>query len=92
MKLKLYIIDAFTDQIFRGNLLEMEFPAYDLKSVEVTVAMEEAIGIRPAAAYMGRELLYVLDNEENALPDCLLSVQFAEGVTKIYDAKPLFEK
>ena len=28
----------------------------------------------------------------NALPDWCLSVQFAEGVTKIYDVKPLFGK
>jgi hypothetical protein len=28
----------------------------------------------------------------NALPDCCLSVQFSEGVTKIYDVKPLFAK
>ena len=28
----------------------------------------------------------------NALPDYRLSVQFAEGVTKIYDVKPLFKK
>ena len=28
----------------------------------------------------------------NALPDWRLSVQFAEGVTKIYDVKPLFGK
>ncbi|MBQ7035329.1 MAG: DUF2442 domain-containing protein [Clostridia bacterium] len=28
----------------------------------------------------------------NALPDYKLSVQFAEGVTKIYDMAPLFEK
>lgn len=28
----------------------------------------------------------------NALPDYKLSVQFCEGVTKIYDLKPLFEK
>ena len=27
-----------------------------------------------------------------ALPDFKLSVQFAEGVTKIYDVKPLFDK
>ncbi len=27
-----------------------------------------------------------------ALPDYKLSVQFSEGVTKIYDVKPLFEK
>lgn len=28
----------------------------------------------------------------NPLPDCRLSVQFAEGVTKLYDVKPLFSK
>lgn len=28
----------------------------------------------------------------NALPDFRLSVQFAEGVTKIYDVKPLIQK
>lgn len=28
----------------------------------------------------------------NALPDYRLSVQFVEGVTKIYDVKPLFSK
>ncbi len=28
----------------------------------------------------------------NALPDYRLSVQFAEGITKIYDLKPLFDK
>ena len=28
----------------------------------------------------------------NALPDYQLSVQFAEGVTKIYDVKPLFNQ
>lgn len=28
----------------------------------------------------------------STLPDYCLSVQFAEGVTKIYDVKPLFEK
>ena len=28
----------------------------------------------------------------SALPDYQLSVQFAEGMTKIYDVKPLFKK
>ena len=28
----------------------------------------------------------------NAMPDYKLSVQFCEGVTKIYDVSPLFEK
>ena len=47
-----------------GELLEMEFPAYDLKPVEVTDAMEEALGVRPIAAYIARDLLCVLDDEQ----------------------------
>lgn len=48
----------------KGDLLEMDFPAYELKPVAVTADMEEAIGVKPMAAYMGRDLLVVLDNEE----------------------------
>ena len=47
-----------------GELLEMEFPAYDLKPVEVTDAMEEALGVRPTAAFIARDLLCVLDDEQ----------------------------
>ena len=47
-----------------GDLLEMEFPAYDLEPVEVTDAMTEAIGVRPIEAYMARDLLCVLDDEK----------------------------
>lgn len=28
----------------------------------------------------------------NPMPDYRLSVQFSEGVTKVYDVKPLFDK
>lgn len=55
-----------------GELLEMEFPAYDLKEVAVTDEMEQAIGYRPINAFMGRDLLCILDDEEkviNAKPD-----------------------
>ncbi|MGI6203943.1 MAG: PhzF family phenazine biosynthesis protein [Anaerovoracaceae bacterium] len=49
----------------KGDLYEMDFPAYDLKEVPVTDAMEEACGgVRPVAAYMGRDLLCVLDGED----------------------------
>ena len=48
----------------RGELFEMEFPAYALRSVPVTDAMEEALGIRPVEAYMARDLLCVLDDEQ----------------------------
>lgn len=48
----------------KGDLLEMEFPAYELRSVPVTKAMEEAIGAKPLEAYVGRDLLCVFDDEE----------------------------
>lgn len=48
----------------RGDLYEMDFPAYELKSVPVTEAMIEAMGgAVPKAAYMGRDLLCVFDDE-----------------------------
>lgn len=48
----------------KSDLFEMEFPAYDLKAVEVTDAMTEAFGAKPSEAYLGRDLLCVFDGEE----------------------------
>lgn len=42
----------------------MDFPAYELSPVPVTDEMTEAIGARPKKAYMGRDLLCVMDSEE----------------------------
>ena len=56
----------------KGDLYEMDFPAYELKQVPVTKAMEEAIGVRPLEAWVGRDLLCVLPTEEDvrkAVPD-----------------------
>jgi PhzF family phenazine biosynthesis protein len=47
-----------------GDLYEMDFPAYELSPVPVTIEMEEAIGARPLEAYIGRDLLCVMDSEE----------------------------
>ena len=44
----------------KGELFEMDFPAYGLNRTEVTDKMEDAIGIRPLEAYMDRDLLLVL--------------------------------
>ncbi|KAA4221545.1 PhzF family phenazine biosynthesis protein, partial [Bacteroides ovatus] len=45
-----------------GDLYEMDFPAYELKSVPVTEQMIDAIGATPREAYMGRDLLCVFDD------------------------------
>lgn len=48
----------------KGDLFRMDFPAYDLKEIPVTDAMEAALGVRPRAAFLGRDLLCVLDAED----------------------------
>jgi predicted PhzF superfamily epimerase YddE/YHI9 len=50
----------------------MNFPSYDLKPVAVTQEMTDAIGTKPLAAYMARDLVCVLDSPDqviNAKPD-----------------------
>ncbi len=48
----------------KGELYEMEFPAYDLKKVDVTAAMEDALGTAVREAWLARDLLCVLDSEQ----------------------------
>ncbi len=48
----------------KEELYEMEFPAYDLKKVDVTAAMEGALGAPVKEAYLARDLLCVLDDEQ----------------------------
>ncbi len=47
-----------------GDLLQMDFPAYELQPVEVTEEITDAIGVRPIEAYLGRDLLCILDSAE----------------------------
>ena len=51
----------------RGELLEMDFPAYTLKPVEVTDQMEAALGVRPIEAWRARDLVCVLEREEDVV-------------------------
>ena len=48
----------------KGDLYEMDFPAYPLKPAAVTAAMADAIGAKPVEAYMGRDLLCVFEDEQ----------------------------
>ena len=43
----------------------MDFPAYPLNKTEVTDKMEAALGIRPIEAYLDRDLLLVLPDEDS---------------------------
>lgn len=48
----------------RQELYEMDFPAYSLKQVPVTDEMAAAIGARPVEAWIGRDLLCVMERAE----------------------------
>lgn len=66
----------------KGELFEMDMPAYTLTPVPVTDAMEKAIGVRPIEAYLGRDLVCVLKDEGEviaAAPD-LGGVMELEGL------------
>ena len=69
------VFDTMSGQLTvnrKDDLLEMDFPAYDLKPVEVTQLMTDVIGVKPVAAFMGRDLLCVIEDENvvrNMAPD-----------------------
>lgn len=46
----------------RGDLLEMDFPAYELQPVPVTPEMTAVLGAKPREAFLGRDLLCVFDD------------------------------
>ncbi|WP_455542459.1 PhzF family phenazine biosynthesis protein [Intestinibacter sp.] len=48
----------------KDDLYELDFPAYDLKQVEITDEMVDAMGAKPTEAYMGRDLLCVFEDEK----------------------------
>ena len=49
----------------KDDIYEMDFPAYRLNKISVTAEMVSAIGIKPIEAYLDRDLLLVLDSEED---------------------------
>jgi len=51
----------------KDDLYEMDMSAYKLTPVPVTSEMEEAIGFRPLEAWMGRDLVCVLENEQQVI-------------------------
>ena len=56
----------------KGEYFELNFPAYSMQQVAVTSEMEEAIGVHPLEAWLGRDLVCVLPHENdviNASPD-----------------------
>lgn len=72
-----------------NDLLEMDFPAYSLTQVDVTKEIEDAIGVRPVEVWKGRDLVCVLENEEQiyAVQPNQAKVQALDGLLLHVTAK-----
>lgn len=73
----------------KGEIYEMDFPSYHLKQIEATKEIADAIGIMPKAVYIGRDLLCVLEDEQeirNITPD-LEKVKALDGLLLHVTAK-----
>ena len=51
----------------KAEYYELNFPVYSMHQVPVTSEMEEAIGIRPLEAWLGRDLVCILPHENDVI-------------------------
>ncbi|RAS75432.1 PhzF family phenazine biosynthesis protein [Priestia endophytica] len=74
----------------KGEHYEMDFPSRMPKPVELTEEMIEALGMRPLYAFLDRDLMFVLESEEDiqrATPDFAKLKELKEGVGVLLTAQ-----
>ncbi|NCC15007.1 MAG: PhzF family phenazine biosynthesis isomerase [Clostridia bacterium] len=74
----------------RGDLLEMDFPSRMPEEIEVTEEMEKAIGAKPLAAYLSRDLILLLEDEKSVKeldPDLEQVMALTDGLGVVVTAK-----
>lgn len=72
-----------------NGLLEMDFPAYSLTQTGIPTEIEDAIGVRPVEVWKGRDLVCVLESEDQiyaARPN-LSKIQQLDGLLLHITAK-----
>lgn len=70
----------------KGELFEMDFPSYQLKPLPVTQEITQALGVRPAEVWRARDLLCVLEREEdvvNLKPDLSKVLQLKGALLQV---------
>ncbi|MDE3839121.1 phenazine biosynthesis protein [Bacillus methanolicus] len=74
----------------KGELYEMDFPSRMPEEFTLTEQMVEALGVKPIKTYLGRDLMFVLENEEdvqNASPDFSKLEKLPDGLGVLITAK-----
>ncbi|MHA7767975.1 PhzF family phenazine biosynthesis protein [Bacillus atrophaeus] len=67
----------------KGELYEMDFPSRMPKEISLTEEMMEALGVKPVEVHLGRDLMFVLEKEEdvlNASPDFSKLKELPDGL------------
>ena len=74
----------------KGELYEMDFPSRMPEEFTLTEQMVEALGVKPIETYLGRDLMFVLEMEEdvqNASPDFSKLEKLSDGLGVLITAK-----
>ncbi|WP_028402061.1 PhzF family phenazine biosynthesis protein [Ectobacillus panaciterrae] len=74
----------------KGELYEMDFPSRMPEEFTLTEQMVEALGVKPIETYLGRDLMFVLEKEEdvqNASPDFSKLEKLPDGLGVLITAK-----
>ncbi|WP_371367864.1 putative isomerase YddE [Sporomusa rhizae] len=74
----------------KGELLEMDFPSRMPEAFPLTQQMVEALGVKPVETYLSRDLMFVLEKEEdvqNADPDFSKLEKLPDGMGVLLTAK-----
>lgn len=67
----------------KGERYEMDFPSRMPKEISLTEEMVEALGVKPVEVHLGRDLMFVLEKEEDVLqtlPDFSKMKELPEGL------------
>lgn len=56
-------LSGFLTVSYCNDLIEMDFPRFQMEKVQVTPAMIQALGAEPVEAYLGRDLLCIMKDE-----------------------------
>ncbi|MCY9206330.1 PhzF family phenazine biosynthesis protein [Bacillus atrophaeus] len=67
----------------KGELYEMDFPSRMPKEISLTEEMVEALGVKPVEVHLGRDLMFVLEKEDdvlNASPDFSKLKELPDGL------------
>ncbi len=74
----------------KGEFYEMDFPSRMPEEFTLTEQMVEALGVKPIETYLGRDLMFVLENEDdvqNASPDFSKLEKLPDGLGVLITAK-----